>query len=378
MSEQHSFWQDVIAFADPFTEQKIKRVQGKSRINLVRNGRDVVYELHPETGSVTAKHRERTYPNMRSLLASEEFANIAKFAEIQRRIFDKQPSGLAIPSTIKLDGAAVTSAELAGRLGGASEKTILILLDGPAGVGKTFQVEQLARAQAAKCARGAVAPPILHISSRGRRLSNFRDVLAATTQEMGTAFGARHVPILVRHGLLVAAIDGFDELVDADGYEDAWLALKEFIDDVGGGGTVILAARDTFVEEQELLRRIERADGSVSLQMGHIQAVNPEDATQWLIKACNWKSADIDADITADILREGSYALRPFFLRSLGDAGGWVNVVDAGPRTFLADSLVWRESKLVAQQLGGITANEIAPALTNLFHEIALEMAARE
>lgn len=378
MSEQHSVWHDVIAFADPFTEQKIKRVQGKSRISLIRNGRDVVYEMHSETGVVTAKHRERTYPNMRSLLASEEFSNIARFAETQRRLFDKQPNGLAIPSTIKLDGKVVNSSELAARLNNDSGKTVLILLDGPAGVGKTFQVEQLARAQAAKCASGAVVPPVLHISSRGRRLSNFRDVLAATTQEMGAAFGARQVPILVRYGLLVAAIDGFDELVDADGYEDAWLALKEFVDDVGDSGTIILAARDTFVEEQELLHRIQRADESVSLWMGHIQPVSPEEATQWLVNACSWKAADIDASVTADILYEGSYALRPFFLKSLGDAGGWVHVVDTGPRTFLAESLVRREAKLVAQQLGGVSANEITPALTNLFQEISLEMAARE
>lgn len=378
MIEQESVWHDIIAFADPFTEHKVKRVQGKSRIDLTRNGRNVTYELHPETGAVTAKHRERTFPSMRSLLASDEFANISKFAETQRRLFEKKPTGSVMPSTIKLGGEVVYTGDLADRLDSGTEKTTLVLIDGPAGVGKTFQVEQIARAQAAKCARGAVVPPLLHITSQGRRLSNFRDVLAATTQEMGASFGARHVPILVRHGLLVAAIDGFDELVDADGYEDAWLALKEFIDDVGGGGAIILAARDTFVEEQELLLRIERADGSVSLKMGHIQPVEPTEAKQWLAKACGWKVADLDSNLTADILREGSYALRPFFLRSLGDAGGWVNVVDAGPRTFLADSLIRRESKLIAQQLGGVTANAIAPALTNLFQEIALEMAARE
>ncbi|HEF5154035.1 TPA: NACHT domain-containing protein [Burkholderia multivorans] len=378
MSEQESLWQDIVDFADPFTEQKIKRVQGRSRISLIRNGRDVVYEMHPETGAITAKHREKTYPNMRSLLASDEFANIAKFAETQRRLFDRQASVLAMPSNIELDGVVATSAELADSIRGNGEKTVLVLLDGPAGVGKTFQIEQLARGQAAKCVRGDVVPPVLHISSRGRRLSNLRDVLAATTQEMGAAFGARQVPILVRHGLLVAAIDGFDELVDADGYEDAWGALKEFIDDVGTGGAIILAARDTFVEEQELLRRIERADGGVLLRMGHIQPISPAEATQWLVKAANWKAADIEADITTDILHEGSYALRPFFLRSLGEAGGWVNVLDTGPRTFLAESLVRRESRLIAQQLGGITATEIEPALTSLFQEIALEMAARE
>lgn len=371
-------WQDVIAFADPFTEFKVKRVQGKSRIDLVRNGRNVTYEIHPETGAISAKHRERTYPSMKSLLASDELANISKFAETQRRLFDKKPTGPVIPSTIKLAGEVVSTSDLADRVRGDSTKTALLLVDGPAGVGKTFQVEQIARAQAGKCAHGAVAAPLLHITSQGRRLSNFRDVLAATTQDMGAAFGARQVPILVRHGLLVAAIDGFDELVDADGYEDAWLALKEFIDDVGSGGTIILAARDTFVEEQELLKRIERADGSVDLKIGHIQSIHPSDATQWLSKACSWKAVDIDSPVTADILYEGSYALRPFFLKSLGEAGGWAAVVDAGPRTFLADSLIRRESILIAKQLGGITATDVAPALTALFQEISLEMAARE
>jgi hypothetical protein len=195
---------------------------------------------------------------------------------------------------------------------------------------------------------------------------------------MGASFTANHVPILVRHSLLVAAIDGFDELVDADGYEDAWSALKEFIDEIGQGGIILLAARDTFVEEQELLQRINRADKSVSLQMGHIQPVRPQQAKEWLAKAPHWKPSDIESEITSDVLSEGNYTLRPFFLRIIGSAGGWANVAQSGLRTYLINSLIVRESRLMAQQLGGTTAELIAPSLVSLFQEIALEMATRE
>lgn len=373
-----SIIEDIVAFADPFTEPKNRKHQGKTRITFFRNGRELQYDLNPESGGIAAIHRKRTYPDIKSLLASDEFANIERFAETQRRFFEKKQVSNTIATEIRFGDKAVTVEEVTRQFQNNTGKTQLILLDGPAGVGKTFQVEQMSQIQAGKCRDGSVEPPVLHISSRGRRLSNFRDVLAATTQDIGASFTARHVPILVRHSLLVAAVDGFDELVDADGYEDAWLALKEFIDEIRGGGTVVLAARDTFVEEQELLTRIQRADQSITLSMGRVESIHKEAAKEWLSKAPHWKISDIESSVTDDILYEGSYALRPFFLRVLKDAKGWDDVLQSGPRTFLITNLVWREAVLIAQQLGGTTAEVIAPALILLFQEIALEMAARE
>jgi len=379
MDNKDFSWDDVLAFSDPFTDAKVKNLgNGRTKIEMLRNARVISYEHNQATGTISAKHRTRTYANLKSLLAADEFGNIAGFAETQRRYFATVPKQANIPSSVLLGDALKTSFELAEICSTESLRTTLLLLDGPAGVGKTFQVEQIAKIQADKCVNGSGSPPVLHISSRGRRLSNFRDVLAATTQDMGAAFSARQVPILVRHGLLIAAVDGFDELVDADGYEDAWSSLKQFVDEIGSSGTIILAARDTFVEQQELLERIGRADASVNLLMGHIQPVHPVEARTWLASKLGWKSADIESAITDDVLGEGSYALRPFFLKVLGDAGGWVDVIDAGLRTFLINSLISREAKLLAQQLGGVTAEQIAPALVNLFQEIALEMATRE
>lgn len=370
---------DIAAFSDPFTEPKISNTKGLCRIEIFRNSRKLAYEIHKESGRITAKHRDRSYPSLRSLLASDEFANIDRFVETQKRFFSKRHKTQEIPSCIKLDDEPANIMDIAGLFQVETARTRLILLDGPAGAGKTFTIEQIARLQIERWEKGATCPPVLHITSRGRRLSNFRDVLAATTQDMGASFSARHVPILVRHSLIVAAIDGFDELVDADGYDDAWSALREFVGDVAGGGTVVLAARDTFVEQHELLKRINGSTGdAVELLMGHIKPIRALDAKEWLSKAPHWKQSDIESSITSEILFDGSYALRPFFLRILADAGGWGNVVQSGLRTYLISNLILRESKLIAQQLGGVTTELVAPALLSLFQEIALEMASRE
>jgi len=283
-----------------------------------------------------------------------------------------------IPTCVKIGRQEFSTDDLAAVIRGGDDRLKLLLLDGPAGVGKSFQIEQLVLAQAKRLQKGDVAAPVLHVSSKGRRLSNLRDVLAAATQEMNASFFAKHVPMLVRRGLLVVAIDGFDELVDADGYEDSWLALRSFVEDVGSGGGMVLAARDTFVEEQELLERINRSRHDVELISGQVCTPSAEQALAWLATSPSWKPAELQSDDAVDLLREGSYVLRPFFLRELWAVRAWSEVVDAGPRTFVVNRLLAREARLIAQQLGGTTAEKLTPALLHFMQEVALEMAGRE
>lgn len=369
---------DICAFMDPFTEPKKRLTKTSTQIELIRNGRKVVYDISLDGKMIAAKHRDRSFSSIASLIASDEFANISRFAETQLRSFKDKNKTPPIKTEINFGNKRINSDYLADCLVNTNECTNLILLDGPAGVGKTYHIEHLAQRQAAKVLSGHIAPVVLHVSSRGRRLSNLGDVLAATTQDYAAGFGARQVPILVRHGLLVSAIDGFDELVDADGYEDSWSALREFIRDIKRSGTVILAARDTFVEEQELLKRIESANNTVNLSMAHIQPVTPTAAKEWLSQAPKWKPTEVNSETTDQILTEGSYALRPFFLRILLEAGKWDKVLDTGPRSFLVNQYIEREAKLIARQISNITPEAITPAVVSLLQEIALEMTTRE
>lgn len=372
--------QDIAVFADPYTEVSSKRGSDSVKVAMVRGGRPVAFEFQATGRIVETTGRKAAFPNAASLLASERFANLAQLAGTQLRAAAAKPVKNRIPASVNIERIATDVEGLASELQvkASDGKLKLLLIDGPAGVGKTFQIEQLVVHQAGRASRGEPVPPVLHVTSKGRRLSNLRDVLAAATQELNAAFFAKHVPMLVRRGLLVVAIDGFDELVDADGYEDSWLALRQFISEVGGGGAMVLAARDTFVEEQELLARIERSRSDVDLKIGEVLPPNRSQARQWLSSSPTWKPAELDSDVAADMLRDGSYVLRPFFLRELWAAKGWSDVIDAGPRTYLVNRLLSREAKLIAQQVGGTTAEQVVGSLSALLQEVAMEMAARE
>ncbi|MDH0704444.1 AAA family ATPase [Pseudomonas toyotomiensis] len=371
--------EDIKLFCDPFTEIAQKPIAGKKRLIIIRNGKELTFDLDATTGRISAKHRTAEYKDLRTLLASTEFADIKRFAETQQRFFSQTKEKPIIQSEIDYSGKSILAEELADNIEIIDGKATLVLLDGPAGVGKTFQITQLAKAQSRRFLTDNINPPVLHISSSGRRLSNFRDVLAATTQDMGASFGGIHVPMLVRHGLLIAAIDGFDELVDADGYEDSWRALREFIEDVGGSGKIILAARDTFLDEQELIERISTTErkSDIALKLAHIKPATADTAIKYLADS-KWPASELDNEITLDIFSKNSYALRPFFLSVLKDAGGWLKVYSEGFRTFLVNNLIDRESKILARTLGSMPNEAAIPALNMLFEEVSLEMASRE
>lgn len=368
---------DLMRFADPFTEASIKASAKGYKISLVRSGRELGFEVDKSNGRVTPLHKKgaATFSSANSLLASPEFADLTSLVKTQLRAY-KAPKDI-IPVAISFSGEGqITS--ISDRVAQKTNGLELYLLDGPAGIGKTFQIGRAVYEQAEKAARGAAVPPILHVSSQGRRLSNLSDVLARATQDLGARFSGGQVPILVKRGLLAIAIDGFDELVDADGYDDAWMALKAFMSDLDGSGKVLLAARDTFVDEQELLARIgENLDG-LTLNKIHLRPSSADAAIEWLSKSPGWKAADLAAPITRDVLAEGSYTLRPFFLKELREAKGWKDVIESGPRTYLINRYLKRESDLIAQQLGGVKGGEILPRLRLLFEEIALQMGERE
>ena len=95
----------------------------------------------------------------------------------------------------------------------------------------------------------------LLVSSRGRRLSNINDVIAGTLGDLRAPVFHHEIPPLVRTGLVDLIIDGFDELVDADGYNGAWESVGHLLTQIGSGGLVLLSARDAFFSDQDFVAR---------------------------------------------------------------------------------------------------------------------------
>ena len=218
----------------------------------------------------------------------------------------------------------------------------ITLIDGPAGIGKTRFIELLCFRRATNH-RLHQRPLILHVESRGRVMTFLQDLIAFSLQSMRVSVTFDQIPVLVRNGLVCLAIDGFDELGDPSGYVHAWGQLNDLISDVRGGGSVILAGRDTFIGPERIQRDVRTIRATDTLNAFSLQAPAPGEARQWLIRN-GWTSKDVAA--VEELFESGSYALRPFFLAQLAheEVAVAIRTKAAGmPLAFLVDLMITRE-----------------------------------
>jgi hypothetical protein len=375
---------DFKPFADPATDLKLERGTQGARLQMFRNGVEHDYFFNLSDGSATARHlKGRRFPAIKSVLASPDFADIKSLAATQARMFRLFSVDKLIPPEGDIEGDRLSRTSFARKLApgkeqetGKSPKIEIMLIDGPAGIGKTSLIQSALVQRARRYGEAAALPPILHVASRGRRLTGLNDSLAQSIQLVRAKFTFDQVPVLIRHGLLQIAIDGFDELVDPEGYRDAWFALRDFLDDVSFGGPIVLAGRDTFFDQQSFLKQIKRTE--ISLTHVRLQPSSPSTARAWL-KEKGWNETDIKDPMTNIVLRPGSYSLRPYFLSVLAEAKSWRKIEsnDLTPRAFLVENFLAREARLLSENLP-LTEEEAKGSLNDLFEEIALEMANNE
>ena len=225
----------------------------------------------------------------------------------------------------------------------------IMLVDGPAGIGKTTFISALARLRAKEFlqpTRPRRPPLILHVESRGRVLTFLQDLIAFSLQRLRLTVTFDQLPVLVRHGLVTIAIDGFDELGDPNGYELAWSQVDNIIDQVRGAGTLILAGRETFIGKKRIrdnIRALRQHDAVDDLAL---LPPEPAAAKEWLVRRGRWTRETIEKE--AGLLFEpGSYALRPVFLTQL-DTPEAASILQESyaqnTLSFLVDMMIKREA----------------------------------
>jgi len=96
----------------------------------------------------------------------------------------------------------------------------------------------------------------LYVSAQGRALSNLRDALSGELDDLRAGFTRDAVSPLVRQGLIVPIIDGFDELLGAAGYGDAFGSLHQFLGQLGGFGALVVSVRSSFYDVEFLGREL--------------------------------------------------------------------------------------------------------------------------
>ena len=294
-------------------------------VRLYRQG-DELALVFPKDGDGEVIERCRggkrqTHPSYLALLASERFGNLRLWAATQKMLLrealaDMQP-GIPVQGAIAGCDDLLTADRLDGFLQSAErgkDSVQVLLIDGPAGIGKTKFIEALALSRAES--RQRQRPLVLHVESRGRVLSYLQDLIAFSLQRLRLPVTFDQLPVLARHGLVTLAIDGFDELGDPSGYELAWSQVNETIGEIRGAGTLILAGRETFIGLDRLKSALPVLKERDIVHGLTLRPPTPKVAEAWLLKK-GWSKADVKS---ADALLDtDSYALRPFFLGRLAE-----------------------------------------------------------
>ena len=324
MITRESLLLDLAPFADIGSGlPKITEKPGDFVVQLTRDARAMKLVVDRASGKLQLTKTgfpARGFSSLSALLASDDFSNLRRWADTQIEVLRHEatdekkllPINGKTHKGTRIEGLDQINA-LVGSEPRGSDAAEVLLIDGPAGVGKTNLVQHLALVRAAGFRTNQKAL-ILHVKSRGRVLSNLQDLMAYSLQTIRSTVTYDQVPVLARHGLIIVAIDGFDELGDPNGYELAWAQVNDLIANIRGKGTVLLSGRDTFLGRQRLFRDVQSLRPDVDIVIGlTLDSPSAEQAKTWL-RTKNWTEVHFQAPAVSSLLEDGSFALRPVFL----------------------------------------------------------------
>lgn len=277
---------DLEAFADPGTEPLVD----KDLVYWEQDGQERIATLVGVPGSelpdLVVAGIQMSYQDF---LAGPHMANLGRLAQFMPKTIRADDY---IPTRASTgDGDAHRADELIATLACESLRygsTRIVLVHGEAGSGKTMALKRMTIDRAAQHMRPSTRPLFFYIDVQGRALSSLEDAMARDLQDLRSRFSYDAVPSLVRNGLIVPVIDGFDELLGTGGYEDAYSSLAALISQLDGCGAVIASARSAFFDYNSFRENAKRysGDGRVSydFETVHIEPWTDEDAEELVNK----------------------------------------------------------------------------------------------
>lgn len=247
--------EDIAGFADPSTTPKVLTNGLELKVEWIQRGvsRNEVFSLSPSGDFNWIPDGDTSGRSYSSFLASPRMADLGQLAQsisTQLSYVDNYtPTDTKSGENQQLIASDQKLLdEVQNGLNAATGKTQLIFIKGEAGAGKTTLLEYVTLRQTELFEKGESAFLFLYVSAQGRALSNLRDAFAGETQDLRAAFTRDAVAPLTRRGLIVPIIDGFDELLGAAGYGDAFSSLQQFLAQLGGTGVIIVSARSSFYD----------------------------------------------------------------------------------------------------------------------------------
>lgn len=249
---------DIAAFADDVDEVVVTET---GELMFVRNGADVTcrVEVTPHGETFVRLEDGRSLPYSKFL--THELARLDSLAhKFLQRPFASQlfVDGDASISRPAEDGKIAKSTRIlreeCEQVPPFSSRVAFVTAD--AGHGKTALLRHYQSTVAQEFINGETSYLFWHVDLQGRQLLRLSEAL------MGDLADIRHTGLwmagvirLLRARKLVLAVDGFDELSAEQGGSDALGALTGLVSQMEGQGVVIAAARRTFFDAEDYVRK---------------------------------------------------------------------------------------------------------------------------
>lgn len=373
---------DLRLFADPFEAFTPSPSAEGWKAAFVRKGEKIAVRRDADGVITTLRGPgQPRYRNLKGLLVSPAFANLERLASAQlhvtRNLADeagdlKEPLPNAGRIECGTQQSDLTFDNVCDRLESPASGLRVFVLNGTAGVGKSHLIKRIVRRRATPASYRSGTPLLLHVESRGKVLTSLIDRIAGTLSSLRTAFVEEELKPMVRRGAVQVAIDGFDELSDSRGYARAWGTLRDFIRDLGGKGTCVLAGRDTMLDLDTVREGLGNTVDRDSITLLHVEHPPADAVRAWLSRRDRWSGRDGELERVRKQVDEIEYLGRPFFVSQIAHLGpDRYQEAQGDPLADLMEGIVRREGIRLAGE-----ASDVGPELAStLYREVLSETA---
>jgi len=254
---------DIASFALTGTPIELRRIKGSEAIvSWVQGKHSRETHIRLNAGELQVKCDENVWLPYRHYLASESMSDLRFLALQIIRNVKRADSYFALKlqrtddEDVAFEPEDVLEALSKEVREGADQngaRTEILFLRGAAGCGKSVSLREFARRQAEAFLIGKAETLCLYIDAQGKSLISLHDAFSSILDDLSiTSVRKDTIAPLCRYGLLVPLVDGFDELLGAGGYGDAFNSLVGFLSELKGHGMLIASGRSTFYDQQYL------------------------------------------------------------------------------------------------------------------------------
>ena len=257
--------QEILSFADDENDA----VVNGNRIIFERFNQLLEIELVEKNDKVLIGYNGHEVPYKTFL--SKELAHLDIMATRIKQKYQVENEIYVDAKAMLLEGDKTLEGEALDILGSECRvtndfATRICFVTADAGHGKTVLLRKMQYETAKHYLEGKSNYLFWHIDLHGRDLLRLNE---AMMYEIGvlrlSGLYYSSIVTLIRSGLIVLAIDGFDELAAEIGGEKVLSSLSNLVTELDGQGTIIAASRRTFFNTQDYLIRSRLLQSNISL-----------------------------------------------------------------------------------------------------------------